>query len=162
MKLNQNELFTQREGIVLAQMNIEAGNPSVNFATIERLVEEAKKLGASVVVFPELCISGYLIGDLFKDRDFVSFCESYNDMICNLSKKHGVGIVWGNLATEVGKVGQYGDFRLFNAVFAAENGAYMDQAGVFGNFRPKTNLPNYGMFDDKRYFTSYTDVLFEK
>jgi NAD+ synthase (glutamine-hydrolysing) len=33
---------------------------------------------------------------------------------------------------------------------------------LFSKFRPKTNLPNYGMFDDKRYFTSSADEIFER
>lgn len=92
----------------------------------------------------------------------MEFAASFNDKIVALTREFGIGIIWGNVAVDTMMTGEYGDFRLYNAAFAAEAGSYVDQGKLFKDFRPKTNLPNYGMFDDKRYFTSTKDVIFER
>ncbi len=54
--------------IALGQMRVVPGQPSINFATLSAMVKAAKSQKVDLVVFPELCITGYLIGDQFLDN----------------------------------------------------------------------------------------------
>lgn len=72
-----------------------------------------------------------MIGDLFKDLAFMKYCESFNHKLVQLTEELGIGLIWGNIAIDASKKGQYGDFRLYNAVFAAEGGNLVDQGKLF-------------------------------
>jgi NAD+ synthase (glutamine-hydrolysing) len=140
--------------IALGQMRVIPGQPSINFATLTSMVNEAKASKVDLIVFPELCITGYLIGDQFLDNEWVDFAVSFNDQIKKLSKD--IMIVWGNVWT----LGQNpsitnNDSRLakLNAALIAYNGEYLTRKnGVYPGVYPKRLFPNYRMFDDQRYF----------
>jgi NAD+ synthase (glutamine-hydrolysing) len=83
--------------IALGQMRVIPGQPSLNFATLTKMVNEAKANTVDLIVFPELCITGYLIGDQFLDNEWVDFAVSFNDQIKQLSTN--IIIVWGNVWT---------------------------------------------------------------
>lgn len=128
--------------IAIAQLRVKANNPQANFEMIQSIVE--KSMGkADLIVFPELAIGGYLVGDRMVNQSNIDELMAYNDRIRLLSNE--IGIVWGN-------VYQKND-KLYNAAFFAHNGEWVERAnhesaGVY----MKHLLPNYGIFDDKRYF----------
>lgn len=128
--------------IAIAQLRVKANNPQANFEMIQEIVK--KSMGkADLIVFPELAIGGYLVGDRMVNQSNIDELMAYNDRIRLLSNE--IGIVWGN-------VYQKND-KLYNAAFFAHNGEWVERAnhesaGVY----TKHLLPNYGVFDDKRYF----------
>jgi NAD+ synthase (glutamine-hydrolysing) len=140
--------------IALGQMRVIPGQPTQNFATLANMVAEAKRQLVDLIVFPELCITGYLIGDQFLDNEWVDFAVSFNEKIKNLSKD--IIIVWGNVFTlGANPAITNNDSRLakLNAAFMAYNGQYLNRSnGVYPGVYPKRLFPNYRMFDDQRYF----------
>lgn len=140
--------------VALGQMRVIPGQPSLNFSNLKAMVEEAKTQQVDLIVFPELCITGYLIGDQFLDNEWVDFAVSFNEKIKALSKD--IIIVWGNIWTlgEQSKITN-NDSRLakLNAALIAYQGTYLNRSnGVFAGVYPKRLFPNYRMFDDQRYF----------
>lgn len=128
--------------IAIAQLRVKANNPQANFEMIQEIVE--KSMGkADLIVFPELAIGGYLVGDRMVNQSNIDELMAYNDRIRLLSNE--IGIVWGN-------VYQKND-KLYNAAFFAYNGEWVERANhESAGFYMKHLLPNYGIFDDKRYF----------
>jgi NAD+ synthase (glutamine-hydrolysing) len=140
--------------IALGQMRVVPGQPSLNFSSLAMMVQEAKANKVDLIVFPELCITGYLIGDQFLDNEWVDFAVSFNEKIKQLSD--GIIIVWGNVWTlgENPSISN-NDSRLakLNAALVAYNGNYLQRKnGVFPGIYPKRLFPNYRIFDDQRYF----------
>lgn len=140
--------------IALGQMHVIPGQPTKNFLTIQRMVHEAVEKGCDLIVFPELAITGYLIGDQFLDNDWIDFAVSFNDKIKTLSSD--IMIVWGNVVT-LGNQPKItnNDSRLakLNAALFAANGQYIERKnGLFPGVYPKRLFPNYRIFDDQRYF----------
>ena len=80
--------------VALAQMEVVAGQPAKNFATISSFVSRAKALGADIVVFPELCVGGRFLGSRWHDAAFISSIADYDENILALSD--GIGILYGN------------------------------------------------------------------
>ena len=82
--------------IVIAQMPVAQGNPEKNFQTLSSIVEKAKSEAATLVVFPELCISSALVGDAFFRKSFVDECLDKGRAIASLAS--GIDILFGNIA----------------------------------------------------------------
>jgi NAD+ synthase (glutamine-hydrolysing) len=131
--------------IALAQMRVKQGSFSKNYQNLSLFAKKAKNIGADLVAFPEMCISGYLMGDRWTEDEFVSELLQYNDKISNLAKEIGIIIVYGNINLGNGK-NEDGRVRKYNAVYVAQTGNLI--------VRRKSLLANYRMFDDKRYFSS--------
>ena len=142
--------------VYVAQMDVVAGQPSKNLQTMRRFVDQARAAGADLVVFPEMCVGGYLLADRWTDDDFVDYLASFNDQIRALS--HGIGIIWGNVGRTYlspAHPGKDGRACRYNMAFFAKDGEWVAREGaaVSGRYI-KTLEPNYRMFDDERYFTS--------
>ena len=140
--------------IALGQMRVIPGQPSINFSTLKQMVLDAKKQSVDLIIFPELCLTGYLIGDQFLDNEWVDFAVSFNDQIKALSQD--IIIVWGNVWTlGANPAITNNDSRLakLNAALIAYNGQYLTRKnGIFPGVYPKRLFPNYRIFDDQRYF----------
>ncbi|MGC9456595.1 MAG: NAD+ synthase [Halothiobacillaceae bacterium] len=124
--------------IALAQVNIHVGDCRRN---AERVIEQARRardeLGANLVVFPELTLTGYPPEDLLLREDFLEGCDRAIRHIAEALPD--VAVLVG--APEKLPAG------LFNSAILIENGR------VRARYR-KQQLPNYGVFDEKRYFTA--------
>ncbi|GHT43993.1 NAD+ synthase [Endomicrobiia bacterium] len=131
--------------IALAQMRVKQGNPRENYQNLVSFAKKAKNLGADLVAFPEMCIPGYLMSDRWTENEFVDELLSYNDKISDLAKEIDIIVVYGNIDLGDGK-NEDGRVRKYNAVYVAQSGNII--------VRRKSLLPNYRMFDDKRYFSS--------
>ena len=70
--------------IALAQMEVMSGRPDLNLASIRRYLDEARTAGVEVVAFPEMCIPGYFLGDLWEQdtlvRDFAAASDAVREM----------------------------------------------------------------------------------
>ena len=67
--------------IALGQMNVLAGQMSQNVNKMLDMIEKAKKEQADLIIFPELCVTGYLLADKWMDQSFVETALSYNDIL---------------------------------------------------------------------------------
>jgi NAD+ synthase len=123
--------------IALAQLNPHEGALIANAALIRKARAEAAKLGADLVVTPEFSIAGYPPEDLVRKPAFITACEAAIAELAAETADGGPGLVVGGPWREGEKV--------FNALFLLE-------AGQIAARRAKHELPNYGVFDDKRVF----------
>ncbi len=120
--------------IGLAQLNPTVGAVSLNLAKARDAVEKLRD--ADVVMFPELYIAGYPPEDLVLRRSFVEACKAAVEELA-VAFKDGPAIL-------IGLPWRDGD-KLYNSV-ALLNG------GRIETVRHKFDLPNYGVFDEKRVF----------
>ena len=142
--------------IALVQMEVKPGRPDVNVERMLSYIGEAREVGAQIVVFSELCVSGYILGDLWEVDALVEDFAAYSDKICQASR--GLNVIFGNIAVDPNCVGQDGRLRKYNAVYVCSNGDYVQRAevppGLPCGIQPKTLQPNYRFFDDDRHFFS--------
>lgn len=118
---------------------LKVANPDFNTEEIIKCAKEADKNGAGIILFPELCISGYSCGDLFY-QEFL-----YNQSMKGLKK---ITEATKKLSAAVA-VGFY--MRLENNLF---NCAALIQDGKIKGVVPKMFLPNYKEFYEARWFAS--------
>ena len=79
--------------IALAQMAVRPGRPDLNVARMLELIDEARDAGAAVVAFPELCVPGYIIGDLWEVDALVEDFVGWSDVVRDASA--GLTVVFG-------------------------------------------------------------------
>ena len=122
---------------------VHVANCRQNTKEILSLIAQAEEQGVEVVVFPELCITGYSCQDLFRQQLLLDSAEASLLHIIEFSKQLdiisivGLPVVVGNLLLNCAAVVQHG--RLLGLV-------------------PKTFLPNYNEFYEKRWFASSQDL----
>lgn len=139
--------------ILIAQMEVVPGNPEANFSTVKRFIEEGVRKNADLVVFPEMCVPGYLLADLWEEASFVERCVQVNESIRKLSDR--IDILFGSVARE-DENGENGRPLLYNAAYYASKGAFrtlVHAGNVEKKFLPKTLLPSYREFEEPRYFS---------
>ncbi|MEL7047845.1 MAG: nitrilase-related carbon-nitrogen hydrolase, partial [Pseudomonadota bacterium] len=122
--------------IALAQYNPTVGDLSGNIEIMRRVRTKAAEAGADLVVFPELFVTGYPPEDLVLKSSFAAACRAAIEGFAS-DMGPGPGVITGGIWPE-------GD-KLFNAAILLDDGAV--QA-----VRAKVELPNYGVFDEKRVF----------
>jgi NAD+ synthase (glutamine-hydrolysing) len=132
-------------------MHVLPGNIQANTNNILAQIAYAKHEGYDLVVFPELAVTGYLLGDRFEDVDFLRDIMQANNRICEATTS--ITAVWGSIVTYFDKRAEDGRVMRFNAACIAHNGEWVSN-GTLRGFVPKSNLPKYRMFDDARQFTS--------
>ena len=147
--------------IALSQFEIIPSMPSDNAARIINYIEEAKNNKADMIIFPELAISGYLIGDMWESESFIRECEELGEEIIKASKD--IFVIFGNVAIDRNKKNFDGRVRKYNALFLAKDGKLIKnpQSKIPYPFIIKTLLPNYKEFEDTRHFFSLKDLIFE-
>lgn len=146
--------------IITAQPAIIPGCIRENFKLIEDAVARAKESRADILVLPEMCLTGYLIGDLWDQSAFLRECEAYNARIAAAAR--GLVILWGSCAVEWDAHQDDGRVRKYNAAFAAADGHFLSPRGSRHPYTVKSLLPNYRQFDDRRYFTSARTLAAEE
>lgn len=138
--------------IAMAQMKVSPGHPDKNAERMLQMIAEAKQKKADVIIFPEMCIPGYLLGDTWEQPAFLRDCESYGADIIRAAE--GIVILFGNVAIDWEKKNNDGRVRKYNALFCAQNGRLIAPDNMPYPFIIKTLLPNYREFDDTRHFFS--------
>jgi NAD+ synthase (glutamine-hydrolysing) len=142
--------------IALAQMEVRAGRPDLNLARMLEMMAQARDRSVRVIAFPEMCLSGYIIGDLWEQDALVEDFAGYSELVCRESA--GLAVVFGNVALDRSSIGEDGRIRKFNAVHVCHDGAMVERdalpAGLPACAQPKTLHPNYRFFDDDRHFYS--------
>ncbi|PPD44927.1 MAG: NAD+ synthase [Methylobacter sp.] len=124
--------------IALAQTNFLVGNIAAN---VENLISAAiharDQLHAGLVVFPELSVIGYPAEDLLLRADFIAAANNAIYQIADAVS--GIGVVVG--------FPEWDGVKLYNSAVVLHNGV------MLAKYR-KQALPNYGVFDEQRYFTA--------
>jgi NAD+ synthase (glutamine-hydrolysing) len=128
--------------IAIAQINCIVGDLAGNAKKIVSYATMAKEQGATLVVTPELSLCGYSPEDLLLRPDFLLACD---DALAVLAKQ------LSDMTVIVGHPHQVGD-QCFNAASILEGGS------IVATYH-KQALPNYGVFDEKRYFTPGSEAL---
>ena len=143
--------------IALGQMNVLAGQMSQNVNKMLDMIEKAKKEQADLIIFPELCVTGYLLADKWMDQNFVETALSYNDILKKASKD--IGIIWGNVATFKDIPGRDGRHVRCNTAYFAYNDEWVKKENdlLDGRYIKCLN-PDYRIFDDSRYFLSALEL----
>jgi len=126
----------------MAQINTFVGDLDYNKRKIGEFIEKAKDVQADVVSFPELAVTGYPPEDLVYKPAFVK------DNIKTVKK---IADEHPEVVSIVGFVDSEGS-KLFNAAAVLYDGKVQE-------IYHKTFLPNYGVFDEKRYFAGEDDFL---
>jgi NAD+ synthase len=125
--------------IAIAQLNPVVGDVSGNAEKARRARTQAAEQGADIVVFPELFMSGYPPEDLVLKPAFQAACRAGIETLARETAAGGPALLIGTPWLDRGK--------LYNAV------ALLDR-GRIAALRFKTDLPNYGVFDEKRVFAA--------
>ncbi|MFA6097050.1 MAG: NAD(+) synthase [Candidatus Paceibacterota bacterium] len=136
--------------IAVCQMKVVPGRPDLNTEYMIGEIISAGNRGMDIIVFPEMCVPGYLIADMWEDDCFIWDVQAFNEQIWQATK-NGVIAIFGSVAIEEGAKGRDGRLRKFNAAFVAQNGKLVGVA-------IKSLLPNYRFFDDSRHFYSVPDI----
>src|SRR6187200_1136852 len=127
--------------LALAQLNVVVGDLDGNVEAIVSSVREAERSGADLLVLPELAVTGYPPEDLLLRPGFVRAAREAVDEVARACT--GITALVGGPAF---------DRDLANAAFVCADGA------VRGVYR-KHFLPNYGVFDEHRYFAPGRELL---
>jgi NAD+ synthase (glutamine-hydrolysing) len=132
--------------IALAQTPFFVGDIAANVKTIVKSAIYARdELGTDLIVFPELTVTGYPAEDLLLRRDFIDLA---NNAIYEIAEQVA------DIAMVIGYPERDGD-KLYNSA------AVINQGAIVTTYR-KQALPNYGVFDEQRYFIAGNSVcLFE-
>ncbi|MFH1736358.1 MAG: NAD+ synthase, partial [Actinomycetota bacterium] len=123
--------------LALAQINTVVGDIEGNARKVRRLIADAGRADADLIAFPELTLTGYPPEDLLYKPNFI------HD---NLEALKTLAAETGGLKAVVGFAEPADNGRLFNSA------ALLGEGKIIGVYR-KTFLPNYGVFDEVRYFS---------
>lgn len=125
----------------IATFNSELANPDSALKKIEDMVSEAEVSRVKLIVFPELCLTGYTCQDLFFTVDLLGNAMNALKQLVSFSKSCATAIVVGAPIVFEG--------AMYNCAVVICHGKI---CGVV----PKQYIPNYGEFYEKRWFTAYT------
>lgn len=123
---------------------IRVADPVFNAERICERIEEGERLGVGLMVFPELCVTGYTCGDLFFQAPLIKAAREQLSKIAAYTREKSM-LVFVGLPWEHGG-------KLYNAAAAICSGQVL---GIV----PKTHLPNYSEFYEARHFAPGTDEL---
>jgi|KBSSwiStaDraftv2_1062776.scaffolds.fasta_scaffold140757_2 NAD+ synthase (glutamine-hydrolysing) len=130
----QNRPSMRTLRLALAQINPTVGDIEGNVRRVTESIEQAREVGADLLAFPEMVIPGYMPEDLLLKPSFIERSIESTRALAGLTR--GMTVVVGTVER---------DIDLFNAAVVLHDGEWI------GSYR-KRYLPNYGVFDENRYF----------
>ncbi|MCH3995668.1 MAG: NAD(+) synthase [Prevotella sp.] len=129
--------------VASAVPSVKVGDVRFNNQQIESIIVQAEGMGVEIIVFPELSITGYSCQDLFHQQLLLDAAENSLMMLLNVTRQLDIIAI-------VGLPVVVGDLLL--------NCAAVIQKGKLLGLVPKTYLPEYSEFYEKRWFASAQDV----
>ena len=135
-----NKIFSESEPIKIqiAQFNAIVGDIRINTQKMLNLITTADDVGSHLIVFPEMALTGYPPEDLLFRDGFMTQVEQEIDYLCD-SIPGSISVLFGAPSRN--------DDSLFNSAYCIQN-------NKISHVYHKQELPNYGVFDEKRYFSS--------
>jgi predicted amidohydrolase len=135
--------------IALAQMSSKREDKETNLQKIEKLTMKAKEQGADIAIFPEMCLSGYVVRD-----QFYELAETIPgptvQKVESLAKKTGMHIIFG-----MPELSEKTQATVYNTA------VFVGPKGLIGKYR-KMYLPTHSVFEEKRYFRpGYQAAVFQ-
>lgn len=124
---------------------LEVANCDYNIGRIEKMVFDADRNGVEIIAFPELSITGYTCGDLFLQPYLLEKAEDALSRLVERTAETQVLVIVG-MPLRV-------EEKLFNSAVAFQHGKMLGAI-------PKTYLPNYREFQEKRWFSPASDLQF--
>ncbi len=139
--------------IALCQLRVHPGEPARNAEEMLRHIE-AQRGRADLLVFPELCVPGYFLGDAWERPAFLRDCELWNERLIAATGAHAdsPAIVFGTVVVDRDAKGEDGRPRKYNAWIVAQHGRALEHPGLKRPYGIKTLLPHYREFEDGRHF----------
>ena len=129
----------ERITLALAQISSENGNKKENLTKIEELTLRAKGQAADLVIFPELCLTGYVVKDqLYELAETIPGPSTKR--IEELARKTGMYVVFG-----MPELSEKTRATMYNTA------VYIGPEGIIGKYH-KMYLPTHSVFEEKRYF----------
>ena len=128
---------TEQLSIALAQLNPHLGNVHLNTKKLIIAHKKAIRMGADIIITPEMFLAGYPCDDLVYRDDFIAEIEASLHDLAKLTTDGKPAIIVG--------APRKNDGVLFNSLFVLDDGKII-------HHYDKINLPNYGVFDEKRNF----------
>ena len=125
--------------LAMAQVNATVGDFDGNTERIISAIQDARDLGADLIAFPELALPGYPPEDLLLKPQFIR--ENHDRLLQIAAECKGIAAIVGFIDS---------DSDIYNAAAVISDGE------ILGTYR-KMYLPNYGVFDEDRYFASGTE-----
>lgn len=137
---NMNNGFIK---VASAIPSVKVGDCAYNLQQIELAIAQAEGKGVEIIVFPELSITGYTCQDLFRQQLLLDAAEQSLMMLMDFTRQLDIIVIVG-LPVMVGNI-------LLNCAAVVQKG---DLLAII----PKTYLPNYNEFYEKRWFASSQDL----
>ncbi len=128
-----------RLNILACQLNPVVGDIAGNLLTLRQAVEKGQRDGSQLVVTPELSVCGYPPEDLILKPSFLEHCQAAVAELARLTAARDTAILVGTPWQQDGVV---------------YNAAVLLRGGEIASIYRKRELPNYGVFDEKRLFAS--------
>jgi NAD+ synthase (glutamine-hydrolysing) len=129
--------------VAAAVPTVKVADVDYNVQQIESLIAQAEGRGVEVIVFPELCVTGYTCQDLFKEQLLLDRAEAGILTLLDFTRKLDIISIVGLPVVING--------LLYNCAAVIQGGSLL---GIV----PKTYLPNYAEFYEKRWFASAQDL----
>jgi predicted amidohydrolase len=125
--------------IALAQLSSKREDKEANLQKIEKLTIKAKGQGADLAIFPEMCLSGYVVRDQFYELAETVPGPTVKKLE-SLAKKTGMHIIFG-----MPELSEKTQATIYNTA------VFVGPKGFIGKYR-KMYLPTHSVFEEKRYF----------
>lgn len=148
--------------IAFGQIQVHPGEPATNFQSMMHAIDYAKAVSTDILIFPELCLSGYMVGDLWDQVPFVKDCLYYGEELVKATANTNLTIIFGNIGIDESLRNLDGSLRKYNALYVASKGKLVSNPSQPYPFTIKTLLPCYRYFNEPRYFTSANVVAKER
>lgn len=130
--------------VATAIPNVKISDCQYNTERIKNLILEADQKGVQIVCFPELCITAYTCADLFFQKQLLMAAEESLAQLLDETKSTDITFIVGLPKTQTN--------RLYNVAVVCQSGQILGAV-------PKTYIPNYNEFYEKRWFSSSKDIL---
>ena len=148
--------------IAFGQIQVHPGEPATNSQSMMHAIDYAKAVSTDILIFPELCLSGYMVGDLWDQVPFINDCLYYGDEIVKATANTNLTIIFGNVGIDESLRNLDGSLRKYNALYVAFKGQLVSNPSQPYPFTIKTLLPCYRYFNEPRHFTSANVVAKER
>ena len=155
--MNSDSFEKTRLRVALAQLNPCVGDLNANSLLIKQWATKARGVGANIVVFPEMVVTGYPVEDLALRS---SFRKASRDSLVDIALWSGQADL-GDMVLIVGYLDESTgeDARLGIPSGSPQNAVAIIQSGEVKAKYVKIHLPNYGVFDEFRNFVSGKETL---